>query len=318
LRQSLPGAYLVVPMRSQHNLPVRFEQKKIQVSAVVGATEGYAQAWNWPLAEGRDFTAEDVERGAKVCLIGDAPARQLFGERSPLGQTIYIDKLPAQVIGLLAYRGTPTGGGTPVDERIILPITTLTQRFNLDRKHLRALRVKLTSTDNMDFQVENLRSLLRHQHRLREDQPDDFSILTANEILRFLSMFKGGLLVFLGITAAVAILVGGFVLANLFYLSVDERKAEIGLKKALGARSSAILAQVLAEAVALTLVGALLGMALGMGMAKLLEQLDILEIMFSWKVFTWSTIAAVSIGILFGLRPARRAAAMVPIEVLKG
>jgi putative ABC transport system permease protein len=126
------------------------------------------------------------------------------------------------------------------------------------------------------------------------------------------------LLVFLGITATVAVLVGGFVLANLFYLSVDERKAEIGLKKALGARDGAVLAQFLAEAVILTLIGALLGMTLGMGMAKLLEKLEILEILFSWKVFTWSTLSAVAIGILFGLRPARRAAAMVPIEVLKG
>ncbi|MDX9708446.1 MAG: ABC transporter permease, partial [Trichloromonas sp.] len=148
LRQSLPGAYLVVPMRSQHNLPVRFERNKIQVSAIVGATEGYAQVWNWPLSEGRDFTAEDIERGAKVCLIGDAPARELFGDRSPLGQTIFIEKLPVQVIGRLIYRGTPTGGGTPIDERIIVPLTTLTQRFNLDRKYFRALRVKFTSTDN--------------------------------------------------------------------------------------------------------------------------------------------------------------------------
>jgi len=318
LRQSLPGAYLVVPMRAEHDLPVRYDKEKTQVSAVVGSTEGYADVWNWPLVEGRDFTAEDIARGAKVCLIGDAPARQLFGERSPVGHTIYIDKLPAQVIGRLSYRGVSGGGGPPLDERIILPITTLTQRFNLDRKYFRALRVKFTSTDNMAFHVENLRGLLRKQHQLTGEMPDDFTILTADEILKFLSMFKGGLLVFLGITATVAILVGGFVLANLFYLSVDERKAEIGLKKALGANNGAILTQVLAEAVALTLVGALLGMAIGMGLAQLLARLGILEIFFSWKVFILSAIAAVAIGILFGLRPARRAAAMVPIEVLKG
>jgi len=317
LRQSLPGAYRVVPMRAQHNLPVRFENNKMQVSNIVGATAGYSDVWNWPLSEGRDFSEEDIERGAKVCLIGDAPAQELFGDRSPVGRTIYIDKLPVQVIGRLSYRGLSGGGGS-IDERIILPITTLTQRFNLDRKYFRALRVKFTSPENMAFHVENLRSLLRRLHHLSEEQPDDFSILTADEILAFLSMFKGGLLLFLGITAAVAIVVGGFVLANLFYLSVDERKSEIGLKKALGAKNSAILLQFLSEALTLTLLGSLFGMAIGMGMAQLLERLGILEILFSWKVFTYSTLAAVAIGILFGLRPARKAAALVPIEVLKG
>lgn len=317
LRQSLPGAYLVVPMRAKSNLPLRFEDKKMQLHLAMGATAGYAEVWNWPLIEGRDFTKEDVERGAKVCLIGDIPARELFGDSSPVGRTIYVDKLPVQVIGRLSYRGFSAGGG-PVDDRIILPISTLTQRFNLDRKFFRALRVKFTSTDNMAFQVENLRALLRLRHNLGPDDADDFSILTAEEVLKFLAMFKGGLLVFLGVTATVAMLVGGFVLANLFYLSVEERKQEIGLKKALGARNWMILTQFLAESLVLTLAGALVGMALGMAMSQLLDRLGILEILFSWKVFIYSTLASAAIGIVFGLRPARRAAALTPIEVLKG
>jgi putative ABC transport system permease protein len=284
---------------------------------VVGSTAGYAEVWNWPLAEGRDFSEEDIEHGAKVALIGDVPARELFGEQSPLGYTIQVDKLPVRIIGRLAYRGT-AGMGPPVDDRIILPISTLTQRFNLDRKFVRALRVKFTDPENMAFHVENLRSLLRRLHNLPEGEKDDFTILTAEQILQFLSMFKGGLLIFLGVTAAVAMVVGGFVLANLFYLSVSERRTEIGLKKALGAKSRAILLQFLAEAVGLTLVGAVLGMLLGMGLGKLLERLEILQILFSWKVFVFSVAAAVAIGILFGLKPARQAAALPPVEALKG
>jgi len=208
--------------------------------------------------------------------------------------------------------------GPPVDDRIILPLSTLTQRFNLDRKYVRALRVKFSDPEQLDFHVENLRSLLRRLHDLPEGEKDDFTILTADQILKFLSMFKGGLLVFLGVTAAVAMVVGGFVLANLFYLSVSERRVEIGLRKALGAKSRAILLQFLAEAVGLTLLGALLGMVLGMGMGKLLERLEILQILFSWKVFLYSVAAAVAIGVLFGLKPARQAAALPPVEALKG
>ncbi|MEJ2699677.1 MAG: FtsX-like permease family protein [Desulfuromonadales bacterium] len=222
-----------------------------------------------------------------------------------------------QIVGRLSYRGV-TGGGGSVDDRIIMPITTLTQRFNLDRKYFRALRVKFLSPENMKFNVENLRSLLRKLHHLKPGEPDDFTILSADEILKFLSMFKGSLLIFLGVTAVVAIVVGGFVLANLFYLSINERKTELGLKKALGAKKRAILLQILAEAVCLTLVGALVGMALGMGLGQLLARLGILKIFFSWRVFTLSVIAAVAIGILFGLKPARQAASTPPIDVLKG
>ncbi len=319
LRQSLPGAYLVVPMRARFNLNARSDGRATQVPTVMGATAGYAEAWNWPLAEGRDLSEAEVARGAKVGLIGDTTARALFGEDSPVGRTVFVEQLPVQIVGRLAYRGVSAGGGGgPVDDRLIVPITTLTQRFNLDRKYFRALRVKFVDPENMSFHVDNLRSLLRHQHRLADGAPDDFTILTADEVLKFLSVFKGGLVLFLGVTAVVAMVVGGFVLANLFYLSISERRTEIGLKRALGAPSGAILLQILLEALWLTLLGALCGLALGMAFGQLLERLGVLEILLSWKIFGFATLAAVVIGLVFGLKPARQAAALAPMDVLKG
>jgi len=316
LRRSLPGAYLVVPMRVKTNLSVRYRDRVIQVPLVVGATEGYTEAWDWPLAEGRDLSAADLVREAKVALLGDSTARELFGSRSPVGHTVLINQLPVQVVGRLSYRGVVTGSGS-IDDRIIMPITTLTQRFNLNRKYFRALRIKFHAPELMAEHVANLRSLLRHLHRLGPGEMDDFTIITADEVLKFLSLFKSGLLLFLGLTALVAMTVGGFVLANLFYLSINERRTEIGLKKALGARNRAILCQVLAEAVCLTLLGALLGMGLGLGLGQLLSRLGLLQILFSWKVFGLAVVAALAIGLLFGLKPARQAAALQPIEVLK-
>jgi putative ABC transport system permease protein len=319
LRESLPGAYLVVPMRGKGEVTVRYRGKSRQVPIVVGTTAGYAEAWNWPLAEGRDFTEEDVQKGAKVGLIGDLVAEELFGSESPVGHTIFVDQLPVQIVGRLSYRGITGGGGSgPVDDRIILPITTLTQRFNLSRKYFRALRVKFHAPENMKAHVTNLRSLLRHLHNLQPGEPDDFSILTADEILDFMSMLKGGLVLFLGITALVAMIVGGFVLANLFYLSVTERRSEIGLKKSVGAPDWAILMQVLTESVCLSLVGALLGVILGLSLGQLMARFGVLEILISWKVFVFSTLAATLMGLVFGLRPARTAASMPPIEALKG
>ena len=157
ISRSLPGVSAVVPMRSRSSTMLRYEAKNVVVSVVVGATQDYAGTWDWPLDEGRDLTLEDIERSAKVCLIGDAPAKALFGDASPLGKTILVQDLPVQVVGRLAYRGFTGGGGdTSVDDRIILPITTLTERFTRDRKYFRGLRVKFHDPELMDAHLENL------------------------------------------------------------------------------------------------------------------------------------------------------------------
>lgn len=317
--RSLPGAYLVVPMRSKVAVTLRYENRNMVTPLVVGSTANYAEAWNWPLIEGRDLTEDDVKHSAKVCLIGDYAAKELFGEESPLGRVILVQDLPVQVVGRLMYRGfAPGGGGASVDDRIIMPISTLTQRFHLERRYFRAMRVKFLEPELMEDHIANLRSLLRHNHKLREEDLDDFSIISATEVLKFLTMITGGIMVFLGITAGAAIVVGGFVLANLLFLSVSERKEEIGLKKALGATSLDITIQFLAEAVLMTLAGAFIGIGIGIGMGQLLTKLGILEIQLSGKLFVLALLSSLVIALVFGLKPARKAASLDPIEALRG
>lgn len=317
MRQSLPGAYLVLPMRSKGQVLLRYQDQSFSTNVVVGSTENYAEAWNWPLAEGRDFNTDDVEHSARVCLLGDMPARKLFGDEPAVGKTILISGMQFTVAGILSYRGL-SGGGGDIDDRVVIPITTLTKRFNLDRLYFRALRVKFIDARNMEYHTEQVRSLLRSLHRLEEGAADDFTVLSAMDIQKFLTMLKGGLVIFLGITAAAAMTVGGFVLANLFYLSVTERRTEIGLKKALGASSNAILTQFLIEAVSLTCIGAVCGLALGLGFGQLLTRLGLIEIALSFKVFALALAASVAVGLIFGIKPARQAAALDPIIALKG
>lgn len=318
IRDSLPGAYQVIPMRAKFGQTIKAGNRNYQDTRIIGATENYAEAWNWPLAEGRDISAEDERLGAKVALLGDKPSRELFGDRSPVGRVIYISDIPFQVVGKLSYRGFSGGGGGDIDNRIIIPLSTLVQRYNMDRKYFRALRVKFHEPDYMKAHVENLRSLLRHLHRIDPEEDDDFTILTADEVLKFLAMFKGGLSLFLGVTAGIAMLVGGFVLANLFSISVSERAEEIGLKKAMGARNSAILGQFLVEACVLTAFGGVLGLFLGLGLGQFLTRLDILTIQFSWKAFFMALAGSQAVGLVFGLKPAKQAADLDPIQALRG
>lgn len=316
IEQSLPGAYLVVPMRAKMSIPAKHRARNLEVPILVGATEGYATAWNWPLESGRDISAEDVDRASKVALIGFEASRQLFGDDSPIGQVVFLKGIPFQIVGRLTERSF-SGHGGDINERMVIPLTTLTQRFNMDRKYFRAIRVKFHDAERMASHAENLRALLRQLHNLGPSEPDDFTIITPDEALKFMSMLKGSFVAFLGVTAAVAMVVGGFVLANLFYISVSERTAEIGLRKAVGATSLAITIQFLFEAALLTAAGALMGMALGMGLGQLLAGLGLLKIEFSVKVFVLALCSALAIGLVFGIRPARKAASLDPVSALR-
>lgn len=319
IRQSLPGTYLVIPLRSVAGKTLRYKNKNWNVARIIGSSANYSEAWNWPLISGRDFTEQDVTRALKVCLIGETVAKALFtnGE-SPVSKTIFVGSIPFTVIGELSYRGYSGGGGSSLDDRIIIPLTTMAQRFGVNRQYFRGLRIKYIDAENMRANVENLTSYLRKLHNLSPNEPDDFTILTAEEVQQFLSIIKGGLTIFLGVTAVTAMLVGGFVLANLFYLSVSERTLEIGLKRAIGASKGAIIRQFLLEAILLTILGGLLGIALGLALAQALFIFDLIEIRLSLKMFLSALGAAMMVGLIFGLSPARQAAELDPIRALRG
>jgi putative ABC transport system permease protein len=308
---------LVVPQGWRGGVRLKYGSVNYDLPSLEGATANYAAAWNWPLSEGRDLNEQDVASGSRVALIGDETARTLFGEESPIGKVILLNNFPVTIVGMLQYRGM-AGGGTSLDDRLIIPYTTMIQRFNMDRNYVNALRIKFRDMSRMDEEIADLASLLRDQHRLAPDQPDDFTIVSAKEIQQFLTMLKGGLVLFLGITAAAAMIVGGFVLANLFYLSVQERRTEIGLRKAMGANSQAILRQFLFEAVGLTILGAAGGVLLGAAGGQLFAAVGLIEMSLSWRVFVIALAAALLVGIIFGLKPARQAASLDPIQALRG
>ena len=315
MRLALPGVYIAAPISFKGQVTLVNGNRNYQKDMIMGSTEGYSRTWDWPLAQGRDISAADLEQAENVALLGTEIARELFGDESPIGRGIQIAKAPFTVIGLLTQRGG--SGSDQMDYTVVIPLSTMIRRFNQDRHYFRTVRLKFEDPQNMAAHSANTASLLRHLHGLEEGQPDDFSIITSLDIQRFIGMLKSGLSIFLGITALAAICVSGFVLANLFYISVSERGPEVGLRKALGASSSAITMQFLCEAVLLTIGGAVLGVVWGM-LIGLTVKTTLFNIEFSFFVFVLSLAAAVLVGLIFGIRPARRAAGLEPISALKG
>lgn len=312
----LPGAVSVQPFLLREKMPASGGGRRHLVASVVGTGENYRTTWNWPLAEGEDFTPADVQGGAGVCLLGSMVARALFGSRSPVGDVVLLDRVPLVVRGVLHPRNI-VAAGVEQDDRIVLPATTMVRRFNLDRTYLNGIRINFASPQGMDGNARRVQALLRVLHDREPGEADDFLVISPLVVLRFVSFLKGGFGVFLGVTALAALLVGGFILANLFHLSVAERQTEIGMKKAIGATDAAILLQFLAEALYLTTLGAMAGLGLGLVIARMLERLDMLTLRLSPAVFMAAFIAALAVALVFGMQPARRAARMEPIAALK-
>ncbi len=316
VRESFPSAKLVVPMTTVPNAMVAYREKKSQ-TLIVGSSSDYSRAWSWPVSQGSDFSEEDVRGLRNRALVGQYVVDELFGFEDPVGKYFFIKGIPVEIVGVLSVRGTSPGGAN-LDDRVIMPYTTVMRKIQNESTYIAAMRVRISDQKNLDFYVEDLRLFLRERHRLQPDDPDDFRIISPKEIIKFLVALTGSLVAFLGITGIISLAVAGFVLANLFLLSVQERTAEIGIRRATGARQNDILTQFLAEALLLTTAGGLLGLVLGIVAGELLEPVMKFRLVFSWKAFVAGMLLSWIVGVAFGLQPARKAANLKPIEAIRG
>lgn len=316
IRREFSTAYLVVPMTSVREVNVSYKGKRYQ-TLVIGSTSDYSRVWTWPVIQGSDFTEEDVKGMRNVCLMGIHVMKELFGDEDPVGKYIFVRNIPVQVVGILSERGTSPGGDV-LDDRIIMPITTVMRKLQNETKFISAFRIRFTDRENLDIYIKELRNFLRHRHGLMEGESDDFRIVSPKEIIKFLVALTGTLVAFLGVTGLISLIVAGFVLANLFLLSVRERTKEIGIRRAIGAKKSDIFLQFLGEAIILTTFGGLIGFLLAIGGSKLLILLFEFPIKFSWKAFVIGLMLSWIIGIAFGLQPARKASELNPVEAIRG
>jgi putative ABC transport system permease protein len=242
---------------------------------------------------------------------------KLFRDEDPVGKYIVIDRIPTRVMGVLSERGI-TGSGHNLDDRIIMPITTVMKKLLNEDKYISAIRVRFTDVRNMEDHVDKISELLRIRHNIRENEDDDFFVVTPKEIVKFLVALTGSLVAFLGIIGGISLVVSGFVIANLFLISVSERLQEIGIRRAVGAKRREILLQFLFEVFVITTAGALFGFLLGYVSSHFLKQVAEFSIHFSYKAFLGAMFVAWLVALISGLQPARAASRVNPIESMRG
>ncbi len=315
VEEAFSSAYVVVPMTAQGNIIASYRERRAQ-TRVIGSTHDYSQAWTWPVVQGSDLTENDVRGLRNVALLGHHLVETLFGQEDPVGKYIFVNRIPTQVVGVLASRGTSPAGHN-LDDRIIMPITTVMRKIQNETRYINNFRIRFVDARRLESHEQELRSFLRELQGTPEGAPDDFRIISPKEIIGFLVALTGSLVAFLGIVGVMSLVVAGFVLANLFLLSVKERTKEIGIRRSVGAKKGDIRFQFLCEAVLITSLGGLAGFALGVAGAQLLTTMGQFPIHFSWRAFAVGLGLSWTVGILFGLQPASRAANLKPIEALR-
>jgi putative ABC transport system permease protein len=284
-------------------------------TSVQGVAPQFQDIRNWTVSEGRFISEADVESTAKVALVGQTVATNLFGEESPIDAVIRIKKIPFRIIGVLGVKGQ-TGFGTDQDDTIMIPYTTMQKRI-LGITYVQQIVVSAVSQEQTQQVQDQMKTLLRQRHRLPPARDDDFSIRNLSDITEAASSSATTMAILLGSIASVSLVVGGIGIMNIMLVSVTERTREIGIRMAVGARSRDIMLQFIVEAVVMAASGGLIGVLVGMGSSFLLKSLVQLPALIRPDIVIISFLVSGSVGIFFGFYPAKKAAGLDPIDALR-
>lgn len=291
---------------------IRYQDQSVEGVYISGVTDGYFETAGLGIETGRVFTAEEIRRGAKVTVIGATLAEKLFDRETPIDKDIRVGGQKFRIVGILEKQGNFLGLAD-MDNRAITPITAFGQIFGL-RSGIQ-IAVKFPSEEIMQEGEYEIEGIMRRIRRLDATESNNFEINKPSAFEQQLSSFKTGLYLVGGALTALSLVIGGIGVMNIMFVSVRERTKEIGIRKAVGAKSWEILYQFLIEAVVMCLLGGLVGLAFAYPLSLLLNQLFIASIDLS--VVIAAIILCSIVGLIFGFIPAYKAAKSDPIDSLR-
>lgn len=284
-------------------------------SSVNGVSTDFLTIRNWNVSSGEFFTDADVQSGRKVAVIGATVAKNLFPDGDPVGAQVQIGKVPFTVIGVMAAKGQ-NAGGQDQDDVVLMPYTTAQNRLS-GNVRIGQILVSTNTPEEMAAAQGEVTSIMRDAHKLAAGEDDDFTVRNQTEITEAMSSTTKVMSGLLAAIASISLLVGGIGIMNIMLVSVTERTREIGIRMAIGARGNDVLTQFLVESIVMSLLGGVVGLAAGFGGAALLGHIT------GWATATPLSAVAIAVGfsaavgMFFGYYPARKAAALNPIQALR-
>ncbi len=313
IAREISGLAAVAPNASQATQAIYGNQN--WSTTVIGSTNAYLQVRDWPLKNGRQFTAGELHAGKAVCILGTTVRDELFGAQEPLGATIRLEKLSCQVVGVLESKGQ-SSFGQDQDDTVLLPLRAVQRRIagNTDVSSIYVSAQDGVSTKKVKQDIERL---MRERRRISSGEDDDFHVNDMQELVSMMTGTTHVLTGLLGAVAAVSLVVGGIGIMNIMLVSVTERTREIGIRLAIGALEREVLMQFLVEAVVLSSFGGLFGILLALGASVGLSNVLQVPFVFNPGIVVIAFLFSAAVGVVFGYFPARQAARLDPIEALR-
>lgn len=308
---NIPGVRKASPVMKRQFVTVY--KNNHWTTLLTGANQDYKEIMGREAVKGRYITKDQVERRERVAVIGTKVEKELFNEVNPIGKIIRINNQPFKVIGVLNEKGTSTYG-TDEDDQVIIPYTTYMERLT-GRTSIGSIYLLGKNQESLKSLEIDINNVLRLRHQTLPGEKD-FDIESMADIMKKVEETTRTLTLFLGAIAMISLIVGGIGIMNIMLVSVTERTKEIGIRKALGATKKVIITQFLIEAIFISFCGGCIGVALGLGASKVIALIIDMETVVSPSIILMSFGFAMSIGLLFGIYPAQKAAKLNTIDAL--
>ncbi len=304
-----------VSSSSSTTMPVRYGKKVLSSMLVVGVLSNYPQARSFYPQKGRFISKNDNDNLSKVVVLGASAAYKIFGDKNPVGKYILLRRAPCLVVGIMEEKGVDISGADQ-DNQIFIPLNTFLRRF-VNKNFIGTIYAQAANEESIPSAKKEIEYILRYRHKIRAGEKDDFTVIDLKDVMALKTQATDMITVLGKISAVISFLIGGIGILSIMILIVNERKIEIGIRRAVGAKKKDIIFQFLMESSIVSLGGGAIGVVSGFVASLIIYKVSGLPFNISINGLVFSFIASVTTGILAGIYPARKAIAVCPVDVIR-